>query len=485
MKRGIILLLVGLGVLLLWCEKEESPSPEVVAEVNGKAITLPEFRRFYELDPNFGLDSTGYPALLDELHKLIDHYLAYEEARRTGLLRDSLFIRAQRWEHLQATLRQLYREEVDRRVQISEAELREAFVQENVQLHVRHLFVKDAGKAQELYRRLQAGETFEALAAEVFQDTLLSRNGGDLGWVTAGELDEDFADAALKLRRGEISPPVQTRWGYHIIQVLDRKAQVMLTEAAFNARRSALEKRVRRAKRAVLAHRYIAEFMGTLNPQPDPHTFRRLWEAIVPPAHREQAHLPFPIMFTNELIDRVRRALPGALEQPLIHYRNGQVTLGEYLRALKEVPLSHRPRFRTPRELSNKIGIWIRDQLLYEEARRKGLHRHPRVLKEVEEFLRQQCYLYLLQRELQTITVPDSVQQYFRTRDDNILKRLPLLRHFHTPEEWRWYQAERRLHRALRSHPASINIHRPLLRRESQSIDWQRRIRLFAIRKPS
>ncbi|NIW79050.1 MAG: hypothetical protein GWN16_06110, partial [Calditrichae bacterium] len=161
----------------------------------------------------------------------------------------------------------------------------------------RHLFTDDSEEAHQLYRRLQAGESFETLAAQVFEDTLLSRNGGDLGWVKAGDLDDEFSNAALNLNKGEISPPVQTRWGYHIIQLLDRKEQVMVTESVLNAQRSSLEKRIRRKKSRRLANRYITDVMADLNPQPNPQKFRRLWNAVVPKDEREKSELSFKVSF--------------------------------------------------------------------------------------------------------------------------------------------------------------------------------------------
>ncbi|NIT58787.1 MAG: hypothetical protein GWN00_21965, partial [Aliifodinibius sp.] len=132
--------------------------------------------------PNFGIDSTGYGALLDELHKFIDQKLAYGKAQQTGLTQDSLFIKAKKWEQKQAMLRQLYREKVEKQIEITEEEIREAFVRHNIELHVRHLFTKDAERAQGLYDQLQEGASFEGLASQIYNDTSLANNGGDLGW---------------------------------------------------------------------------------------------------------------------------------------------------------------------------------------------------------------------------------------------------------------------------------------------------------------
>ena len=65
----------------LSCDKSKTDKKEILATVNDRDITLNEFRLFYELDPNFGIDSSGYNALSDELNKYIDNVMGtkYDE----------------------------------------------------------------------------------------------------------------------------------------------------------------------------------------------------------------------------------------------------------------------------------------------------------------------------------------------------------------------------------------------------------------------
>ncbi len=79
-------------------------------------------------------------------------------------------------------------------------------------------------KIRDIQKRLQAGEDFAALASSTSEDPGSRSLGGDLGFVQKGELVPSFEAAAYALKPGQISAPVETRFGYHIIQLLEKEA---------------------------------------------------------------------------------------------------------------------------------------------------------------------------------------------------------------------------------------------------------------------
>jgi len=94
----------------------------------------------------------------------------------------------------------------------------------------RHILVSTEAEAQAVIDKLNAGESFASLAAQVSTDTATAQNGGDLGWFIKGQMVPAFDDAAFSLPVGEISKPVQTDFGWHVIQVLGKDNRV-LTDA--------------------------------------------------------------------------------------------------------------------------------------------------------------------------------------------------------------------------------------------------------------
>jgi hypothetical protein len=102
-------------------------------------------------------------------------------------------------------------------------------------VRARHILISPAGPspeddakalalARDILRRIRAGEDFAALARQYSDDPATRDQGGDLGSFARGAMLEEFERAAFSLREGEISEPVKTSVGYHIIQVMARES---------------------------------------------------------------------------------------------------------------------------------------------------------------------------------------------------------------------------------------------------------------------
>ena len=106
---------------------------------------------------------------------------------------------------------------------ITDEDIKAYYDQASMELKARHILVADEETANEVIEKLNAGEDFATLAKELSEDTGSAENGGDLDWFTVGKMVTEFNDAAYALEVNEISKPVKSSYGYHIIQLTDKR----------------------------------------------------------------------------------------------------------------------------------------------------------------------------------------------------------------------------------------------------------------------
>ncbi len=102
------------------------------------------------------------------------------------------------------------------------------------EVHARHILIRAAAgdekaskeaesKIEAIIARLKKGEDFAKLASELSEDPSGKANGGDLGYFTKEQMVPEFSDTAFKLDKGQISEPVKTQFGWHVIKVEDKR----------------------------------------------------------------------------------------------------------------------------------------------------------------------------------------------------------------------------------------------------------------------
>ena len=148
------------------------------------------------------------------------------------------------------------------KVSVTEAELKQFYDEQKDQFGVgeerrtRHILIaadkakdpsgdKGLARAQALLARAQTGESFEELAKKNSEDPGSANSGGDLGFISHDQMDKAFTDAAFALTKGDVSAPVKTSYGYHLIKVDDIRAGSL---KPFEQVRGDIEQRVKNKK---------------------------------------------------------------------------------------------------------------------------------------------------------------------------------------------------------------------------------------------
>jgi peptidyl-prolyl cis-trans isomerase C len=91
------------------------------------------------------------------------------------------------------------------------------------EVHARHILVASEDEAKKIRDEIKKGGDFDKIAKEKSTDKASGAQGGDLGWFTKDRMVPEFAEAAFKLKKGDISDPIKTSFGWHIIKVEDRR----------------------------------------------------------------------------------------------------------------------------------------------------------------------------------------------------------------------------------------------------------------------
>lgn len=208
--------------------QEEGDS--VVASVNGEAIYLSEVIRSAQSLPQQYQQNLPqiFPALVQ---RAIDMRLMEAAGRAQGLDED---------EQVRARVAAAEREAISQAY--LQGVLEEAFTEEALdaayarwtdanppqdEVRARHILVEEEALAQELIAELEGGADFAALAEEHSLDPSAAGRGGDLGWFTRERMVAPFANAAFEIEPGSHgAEPVETRFGWHVILVEDRREGV-------------------------------------------------------------------------------------------------------------------------------------------------------------------------------------------------------------------------------------------------------------------
>ena len=302
-KRGrwfwaLVAALAFVSIALLAWALEKQPSGGTVAVVNGSVITQEDFDREMSrvqqrlLNMGKPLIDSQIPEIKKEvLENLINRELLYQESQRKGIKVDETAINEQ-----VMTLKKRFPSEAEFKSALMKANLSEAAIKAQIkrglaiqqfidahiaqkatvsdqeiktfyesrpglfkqpeQVRASHILIKvepqadESQKAtarkriEEIQQRLQKGEDFAALAQE-FSQCPSSAKGGDLGYFRRGQMVKPFEEAAFALKPGEVSDVVETKFGYHLIKVIEKKPE---TTIAFEDIKDRLEQYLKKEK---------------------------------------------------------------------------------------------------------------------------------------------------------------------------------------------------------------------------------------------
>lgn len=230
--KKLLAVIISVSLLLLFsgCAQKGEQKGPYLAKVGNSTITQADFEREMKNLPPFAQNLFVGPEGKEKfLQELVKKELLYQEALKKGLDKDPEYSKKLEDYKKITLITQLLEKELESKAKVTEQDAREYYEKHKnelasvSQIKASHILVKTEDEAKKILEKLRKGGDFATIAKQSSIDPGSAKNGGDLGYFSSGQMVPEFEAAALKLNPGEISEPVKTKFGYHIIKVTDKK----------------------------------------------------------------------------------------------------------------------------------------------------------------------------------------------------------------------------------------------------------------------
>ncbi|UCH45960.1 MAG: peptidylprolyl isomerase [Nitrospiraceae bacterium] len=263
MKNTVLItltLIITLSIIV-GCSQNSTPEGPVLVTVGKSAITEKDFMTQVSRVPDWAREQfKGKEGKERFLEEMIKRDLIYNQAKKMRLQNDKEYIEKLKEFEKMTLVALLLKKEIEDKVQVTEDEARALFDENQdkftigTQLRASHILVETEDEAKNIHDRITKGEDFAKLAKELSKDQGSAAKGGDLGYFGRGRMVPEFERAAMSLKPGEVSSPVRSRFGYHIIKLTDIKKG---DQASFDQSKAAIQKQLQGQKQKALLDTFI------------------------------------------------------------------------------------------------------------------------------------------------------------------------------------------------------------------------------------
>ena len=233
MRRALILLTIA----VLACHRKPSIPPDVVVRVGDRMLTLADYKRYVERNTGTDLSQMTPEVASAVLDQYVEEVVLAEYAAAHGVEVPAEKIAAAVRNEAGSTVMEK-RDEMRRQKLIGDitasvpeptaSEIADYYAQHpgefksGEELHVRQILVHDEDLADDIADKLKKGGSFEDLSSQ-YSLAPNAKKGGDIGYVSRGELPKLFEDEIFNLKPGEISNVIRTESSFHIFKVDERR----------------------------------------------------------------------------------------------------------------------------------------------------------------------------------------------------------------------------------------------------------------------
>lgn len=330
----------------LSCAKKEI----ALATVGEEVITASELEIKMKQQP------TRFSSFADELERkrrvlegMAEQKLLLKGAYERGFDIDEEILSKVEQQEPNLLLQLLYEREVTSKSKVNEAEVKDFYKKQGEEINIRHILVKSETVVDSLYQRLMEGEDFVVLAEARSLDPT-SAMGGELGYFRWGSMIPGFQEAAFKLKIGQISKPIKTQYGWHLIKLDDRRP---VEQEPYEKVKGSLKKELESLKQGELSASFLERLKENANFTPQPVLQKDFWEKYQSAPESLQVREKKARIFTED-----------ELETPVLSYSLGEWTLREFLEFLDRLAPMDYPDWDDAEILRDVLGKHLRRDLL-------------------------------------------------------------------------------------------------------------------------
>lgn len=339
---------------------------QVLARVGDQEITLAEFEDAYRPMPGLTDSAALQENKAKHLDQMVEQRLLVLAALERGAAKDTQL--TERFEEMKKNvlLGQLYKIEILDKGKPTESEIRSFHKRLGTEIKASHILVKTQAEAREAAAKLKSGASFEDLARQVSQDPGSAPQGGSLGWFGWGRMVDEFQRAAFALKPGQVSDPVETGFGFHIIRLdSTRSAEVQPLDQ--------MRDRITQQLSATKPRELTTKYLTALRKQAGIKIQEKTLAAI---AAKQQPVVPgmppsLPQLSSEEL------------KMVLVKFNGGSWTVGQFFDQARKlmngmVDLNNRAMF------DKQAEALLSNEFLLKRAKARGLDRQPQVKRQME-----------------------------------------------------------------------------------------------------
>lgn len=415
--------LFTLVLIIISCTRPE-PEP-IVARAGKTTIPLPEFRDRYEFTPHILMTKDVQRNRKQVLISLLGEKILAEEAYHRKLTENEKFKTYSAEMEKEALVEALFEKEVASKIQISDEDVKQAFMLSQSELEVQVLSFDSMEQARKAKKQIDAGKNLHQVKREFQTDSFISADSVLTLTVKWGQSHPEIEQVAFQLQPDQVSDPVDADGISFIIKLMNKRTNVLVTEADYLREAPSIRKKIKERKRAEM----FTDFMRSLMADKQVKVSHEIFNFVASELEKfypieDSSTTPENIQRSMELsLDSLKsESLADHLNDTFARFNDGSIwTVADFIKKLSVSPfrLSYKSRKSFRNSLSHAIRRMIEFESLARKGREAGLQRsnyvHYQKKMWDDAYLAQQ----LRQQISDTVTISEAEMRSFYDLHNN------------------------------------------------------------------